>query len=69
MTTLDIVLAVMTARDLNATDKVMHETMRMRVGASLPGDAGPVVALSVGRVRVRPCCGGYLEAEPTSRCF
>lgn len=37
MTTRDIVLAVMTARGLNATDKVMHETMRMRVGASLRG--------------------------------
>lgn len=37
MTTRDLVLAVMTARGLNATDKVMHETMRLRVGASLRG--------------------------------
>ena len=50
MTTRDIVLAVMTARGLNATDKPMHETMRMRVGASLRGmrDRGSVTS-SEGR--------------------
>lgn len=37
MTTRDLVLAVMTARGLNTTDKPMHETMRVRVSASLRG--------------------------------
>ena len=37
MTTRDIVLAVMTARGLNVTDKPMAETMRMRVSSSLRG--------------------------------
>jgi hypothetical protein len=37
MPTRDLVLAVMAARGLNAADKPMHETMRMRVSASLRG--------------------------------
>ena len=32
-----IVLAIMEARGLNAADKPMHETMRLRVSASLRG--------------------------------
>ena len=46
MTTRDIVLAVMTVRGLNVADKVMHETMRMRVSASLRGmrDRGSVTS-------------------------
>ena len=37
MTTRDIVLKVMEARGLNAADRVMHETMRLRVSSSLRG--------------------------------
>jgi hypothetical protein len=37
MTTRDIVLKVMEARGLNVADRPMHETMRMRVSASLRG--------------------------------
>ena len=37
MMTRDIVLAVMTACDLTTAEKVMHETIRMRVGAPLRG--------------------------------
>ena len=50
MTTRDIVLKVMEARGLNAADKPMHETMRMRVSASLRGlrDRGSVTS-SEGR--------------------
>ncbi len=46
MTTRDIVLAIMQARGLNTADKPMHETMRMRVSASLRGmrDRGSVLS-------------------------
>jgi hypothetical protein len=46
MTTRNIVLAVMVARGLNTADKPMHETMRMRVSASLRGmrDRGSLVS-------------------------